>query len=155
MAFIQRLLGDGLVVLRLERHRVDLSEQVALLDLLPFLEVDRQDLAVDLRAHGHQIARLGRADAFQPYRHVGELGLRCHDRHRAVGSRPPASALDLIAAPWVKYTAAAVAAPISRTATTDLKNFFTLADPVPSPDPDQRPQSGNTAASRSENGRQG
>ncbi len=37
---------------------------------------------------------------------------------------------------------------MTRTASTDLKNFFTLADPDPSPDPDQRPQSGNTAASR-------
>ena len=41
LAFVEGLLGDGLVELRLEGHGIDLSEQVALLDLLAFLEVDR------------------------------------------------------------------------------------------------------------------
>ena len=88
LRLVQRLLGDRLVELRLEGHRVDLRQHVALLDLLAFLEIDRHDLAVDLRAYGDQVAGLGGADAFQPYGHVGELGLRRHHRHGPVGTRP-------------------------------------------------------------------
>ena len=95
---VQRLLGDRLVELRLVGDGVDLRQQVALLDLLAFLEIDRQDLAVDLRAHGDEVARLGRADALQPDGHVGELGLGGDDRHRPFRPRPPPPALGLLAA---------------------------------------------------------
>ena len=46
---VLRLLGDGLVVLRLIGARIDLGEHEALLDVLAFLEGDLDDLPADLR----------------------------------------------------------------------------------------------------------
>ena len=91
---IERLFGYGLIVLRLVCHRVDVREHVALFHVLAFLEVDGEDLALHLRAHGDRIARLRRADAFEPHRDVRELRLGGDDRHRAVrAGSPPALAL--------------------------------------------------------------
>ena len=42
-------------------------------------------LAVDLRAHGDGVARLGRADAVEIDGHVGDAGRRIDDGHRSVG----------------------------------------------------------------------
>ena len=73
---VLRLLGDGLVELRLVGGRVDARQHVALLDVLAFLEVDAEQLAVDLRAHGDGVERLGGADRVEIDRHVGALGRR-------------------------------------------------------------------------------
>ena len=48
LGFVLRLLGDGLVVLRLIDRGIDLGEDVALLDVLALDEVHRDQLAVDL-----------------------------------------------------------------------------------------------------------
>ena len=52
---VLRHLGDRLVERGLKRRRVDLHEEVALLDHLAFLEGDLVDLAVDARADGHRV----------------------------------------------------------------------------------------------------
>ena len=87
---VERLLGDRLVELGLVGHGIDARQHVALLDVLALLELHRQDLTVDLRAHRHGIARLRGADALQPDRDVLDLRLGCDDRHRAV--RPASAA---------------------------------------------------------------
>ena len=89
---VERLLGHGLVELGLVGDGIDPRQHVALLDVLALLELHRQDLAVDLRAHRHRIARLGRADTLQPDRDVLDLRLGCDDRY---GSVRPASAAAL------------------------------------------------------------
>ena len=48
---------DGLRQLHLERPRIDLGEQVAGLDDLPFLERDAHQLAVDARLDDDDVAR--------------------------------------------------------------------------------------------------
>ena len=49
----------------LERPRVDLREEIALLDDLAFLEPDLGQLAADLRLHRHRIERCHRAQLVQ------------------------------------------------------------------------------------------
>ena len=65
---VLRQLGDGLIEGGLERRRIDLHEQVALLDHLPFLEADLLDLSVHPRAHGHRVGGLHRAQPAQNHR---------------------------------------------------------------------------------------
>ena len=86
LRFVERLLGDRLVELRLVGDGIDLRQDIAALDVLAFLEIDGEDLAVDLRAHGDRVAGLGRADPFEPNRHVGDPRLGGDDRHRTVGA---------------------------------------------------------------------
>ena len=73
---VERLLGDGLVELGLVGGGIDLGQHVAALDVLPFLEIDAEDAAVDLRPHGHDVARLGGADAVEIDGHVGNARRR-------------------------------------------------------------------------------
>ncbi len=61
--FVEGLLGHGLIELRLIGGRIDLGQHVAALDVLPLLEIEREDAPVDLRPHRNEIACLGRADA--------------------------------------------------------------------------------------------
>ena len=72
---------------RRERPRIDLRQQLALLDLLALLERDLLDLAVDARVHGHGIEGLHRAEALEVQRHVGALdgGHVDGDRGRRLG----------------------------------------------------------------------
>src|SRR5512139_2791235 len=51
LRFVLRLLGHRLSELRLIDDGVDLGQQVTLLDVVAFLEVDAEKFAVDLRAH--------------------------------------------------------------------------------------------------------
>ena len=88
---ILRLLGHRLIVLRLVDHGVDLAEHVALLDVLAFGEIHRDQLAVDLGAHDHVVQRADRADAVEIDRHVLRARRRRQHRHREVEARagPP------------------------------------------------------------------
>ncbi len=96
--FVQCLLGDRLVELGLVGGGIDLRQDVPALDVLPFLEIDREYLAVDLRAHRDGVAGFGRADPFEPDGNVGDVGLGGNDGHRAVGARPaPPPAVALLA----------------------------------------------------------
>ncbi len=54
---VLRLLGDGLVVLRLIDRGIDLAQHVVLLDVLALDEIHLEQLAVDLRAHGDRVQR--------------------------------------------------------------------------------------------------
>src|SRR5207302_8396619 len=47
IGFVLHLLGPGLVERGLERPRIDLGEQVTLIDRLAFLETDLVDLSID------------------------------------------------------------------------------------------------------------
>jgi hypothetical protein len=82
------LLGQRLVELGLVAGWVDLGQEVALPDVLAFLEIDGKDLAVDLRLHGDRVARARRADAFQGDVEGAALGVRHEHRHRAVAAAP-------------------------------------------------------------------
>ena len=55
---VERLLGCGLVERGLEGPRVDLQQQIALLDNLAFPEADLVDLAIDAGADGHGVPGL-------------------------------------------------------------------------------------------------
>ena len=93
LRLVLRLLGDGLVELGLVGGRIDAREHVALLDVLAFLEIDRDQLAVDLRAHGHGVERFDGADRLQIDRHVGGLGGGDQHRHRSFGGETAAPLL--------------------------------------------------------------
>ena len=71
---VLRLLGDSLIVLRLIDDRIDLGEYVTCLDVLPFDEIDLQQFAVHLCAHGHGVQCPHHADAIEINRHVLDLG---------------------------------------------------------------------------------
>ena len=96
LRLVLRLLGDGLVVGRLVERRIDLAEHVALLDVLAFGEIHRDQLAVDLRAHRHRVERTDRADAVEIDRHVLDVRRRRQHRHRQVGPLVAAVALLLL-----------------------------------------------------------
>ena len=89
LRFVLRLLGDRLIVLRLVDHRIDLAEHVALLDVLAFGEIHRDQFAVDLRAHEHVVERADRADAFEIDRHILGARRRRQHRHRKSSRAPP------------------------------------------------------------------
>ena len=76
--------------LRLIGTRIDLRQQVAGMHVLPFGEVDADDLALDLAAHDDGVVGDHRADAGEIDRHV-VLGDRSgddrHRRRRCRGSR--------------------------------------------------------------------
>ena len=71
---VLRQLGDRLIESGLERRRVDLHEEIALLDDLAFLEADLLDLAVHARADGHDVGGLHRAEPVQGDRKRLALG---------------------------------------------------------------------------------
>ncbi|MNF86782.1 hypothetical protein D3C84_692300 [compost metagenome] len=62
--------------------RVDLGEQVAGLDLLPFLEVDLDQLTTDSAAHVHGIGRGHRAQGLEVDREVADGSRLDAHRHR-------------------------------------------------------------------------
>ena len=82
LRFVLRLLGHRLIVLRLIGGRIDLGEHEALRNVLAFGEGNVDELAVDLRAHGHGIERARGADAVEIDRHVGRLGGDREHRNR-------------------------------------------------------------------------
>ncbi len=83
--FVHRPLGDRLVELGAIDGGVDVGEDEALLDVLAFLEIHRDQLAVDLGAHGHDVERAARPDAVEIDRDV-LLGRRGREhRNRRVG----------------------------------------------------------------------
>ncbi|MHC2536064.1 hypothetical protein ACVJMY_005633 [Bradyrhizobium diazoefficiens] len=86
LGLVLRLLGDRLIVRRLIERWIDLADHVALLDVLAFGEIDRDQLAVDLRAHGHGVERADRADAVEIDRDVLDAGRCRQHRHRQIGA---------------------------------------------------------------------
>ena len=89
---VLRSFRDGLIVLRLIRRRIDFGEDIALRHVLPFLEPDLQQLAVDLRKHRDGVQRFRRADAVEINRHVRGFGGAHQHRHRAALSAAAAAA---------------------------------------------------------------
>ena len=85
LRLVQRLLGDRLVELRLIGGRIDLGEQVAFLDVLAFLEIDAEDVAIDLRPNGDSVPGLRRANTVEVDRDIADAGLGCDDGHRVIG----------------------------------------------------------------------
>ena len=93
LRFVLRLLGDRLVELRLIDDGIDARQHVALLDVLAFLEVDAEQLAVDLRTHGHGVERLDGADGVEIDRHIGAGRGGDEHRHRPLGGEAAAAPL--------------------------------------------------------------
>ena len=85
-ALIMRQLAFILGLQRLIGPRVDLRQEIALLDDLTFLEADRQQLSGDLRLHGDRRQRRHRAEAREDLLDVA-LGRFCRAdlRHRRLG----------------------------------------------------------------------
>ena len=71
------------------RPRVDLREEIALVDHLAFLEGALDQLAVDLRLDRDHGQRRHRTEPAQHDRHVALLDRGSTDRHRAAGLEPP------------------------------------------------------------------
>jgi len=94
---VLRLLGDRLIELRLVDHRIDLAENIALFDVLPFGEVDRDQFAVDLRANQNIVQRTNRTDAFEIDRHVLNARRRRQYGHGEIGPGPVGGLLLLLA----------------------------------------------------------
>jgi hypothetical protein len=69
-SFVHRLLGDCLVELGAIDGRVDVGENEPLLDVLAFPEIHRDQLAVDLGAHGHDVECAARPHAVEVDRDV-------------------------------------------------------------------------------------
>ena len=88
LGLIAIAIGDRLVELRLIRTRIDLGEEIALLDRLPLREGDLDELAGDLAAHDYVVIGDDRADAAQVDRYV-VLEHRSWQRP----ARPPAGRL--------------------------------------------------------------
>ncbi len=82
---IARQRALGLMELRGERPRIDLRQQIALVNELALGEVDLVEPAVDLRAHRHLLPGGDGAEPFEPDRHVSLVDLGERDRHRARG----------------------------------------------------------------------
>ena len=103
---------------RLVGPRIDLEQRIAFLDLLAFLEIDLDDLAVDPGLDGDHVVGLNRADALQEHRDI--LGKDGPGRHRdagagvcavALGPLPPRKCHPITAA---AATTMIAAAPIAR-----------------------------------------
>src|SRR5439155_20373863 len=91
------VLGHGrlrLLERRFEGPRVDREEEVARLDLLPFGEMDLEDLPAQKRVHGHGRGRLDIADALDLHGYVAGLDGGRGDGH---GRRPRTLGLGLVA----------------------------------------------------------
>src|SRR6185437_15827471 len=89
---VLRLLGLRLIELRLVNGGIDARQHVALLDVLAFLEIDAENFAVDLRADGHGVERLHRADGVEIDRNVGAANRRGQHRYRAFGGKAAGTA---------------------------------------------------------------
>jgi hypothetical protein len=82
MRLVAVAIGDRLIELRLVGSRVDLAEQVALLDRLPLDEINLDQLAGNLAAHDHIVVGNDGADAAQIDRHVMAHHGSRDDAHR-------------------------------------------------------------------------
>ena len=65
VGLVLRLLGERLIEGRLKGPRIDLHEEIALLDHLALLEADLDDLTVNAAADGHGVKRLHRPETVQ------------------------------------------------------------------------------------------
>src|SRR5205085_5117254 len=72
----------GLIERRFQGCGIDPRQHVAPPDLLALIEIDRDDLAVDLRANGDSVERLDRAEGTFINRYVVHGRLRDRDRHQ-------------------------------------------------------------------------
>ena len=79
-----RSLGDRLIILGLIDRRVDLRQHETLVDVLPLLEENVDQLSVDLRADRDGVERLHAADAVEVDRHIGGAGRGGERRNRLI-----------------------------------------------------------------------
>jgi hypothetical protein len=96
LGFVLRLLGDGLIVLRLVEHWIDLSENIAFLDILSLDEIHGDQFAVNLGAHQHVVQGANRTDAVEINRHVLDAWCRRQHGYRKIGTRVPVGGLPLL-----------------------------------------------------------
>jgi hypothetical protein len=94
---VARHLAFGLGELDLEGARIDLREQIAFLDHLPFLEEHVHQLAIDPGVHGDGLERRDRADLGEIQVEVAALGSRRGDRYRLLVRRGGLGGLLMIA----------------------------------------------------------
>ncbi len=81
-------LAFGLGQLDLEGTRIDLREQIALLNDLPLLERDVDQLAVDAASDRHGVQRGRGPEPGQVDAHLAAPRGSGHDRHRPCGPGP-------------------------------------------------------------------
>ena len=82
MGFVAREVCFGLLQRRLVWARIELRDQIALVNRLTFNEGDLLDRAGDLRVDIHHVVRLHRPDASQHDRNIADLDLGRVDRNR-------------------------------------------------------------------------
>ena len=93
LRLVLRFLGDRLVELRLIDDRVDPRQHVAFLDVVAFLEVDAQQLAVDLRTYGYGVERFDRTHGVEIDRDIGTCDGGCKNGDRPLGGKATGAAL--------------------------------------------------------------
>jgi hypothetical protein len=94
---LRQVLEPGRLSLRdrcRERRRIDFGKHVAGLDILPFREIDLDDLTIDPRLDDDAVVGLHRTEADQVNRHVRPLDPVRGNRHRrldvdSLGMRRP------------------------------------------------------------------
>ena len=91
--------GGHLVDLRLIGTRIDLCQQVALVHVLPFDEVDADDLSLDLAGDQHRVVGDNRADAGEVDRHVVLRDRSGNDRNCRAGTERAAGSQRIVAVP--------------------------------------------------------
>ena len=86
ICFILRFFGDGFIQLCLVRAGIDLREEVARFDILPFSERHLFQLTIHPCVDSDRVERLDGADAVQVNRHVALLNDTGDHRYRQVGT---------------------------------------------------------------------
>src|SRR5690348_8822347 len=85
LRFVLALSGDGLVERGFQRRRINLGEDVALPDFLALAEINRDDLAVDLRTNSNRVEGLNRAKGVRIDPDVAHRCFGDSHRHRWPG----------------------------------------------------------------------
>ncbi len=93
LRLIARQAGPGLVESHLERPRIDDRQQVALIYVLPFFEIDLRQLSVHPAFYGNRVRGGHAAQALQIHRDVPQLGGRNRHRHHRLGRGPRCASL--------------------------------------------------------------
>ena len=91
MRLVGALLCLGLFQRRLERRRINLRQEFAFLDVLPFRKGDFHDLAIHPGMNRHGIERLDRSQPIQIDGDVLLFHRSRHHRHREPAAASPAA----------------------------------------------------------------
>lgn len=86
LRLVDRLLGNCLIKLRLVGGGIDARQDIATLNVVALAEIDADQLAIDLAAHGHQVECTRGANPIEVDRDVGDGGLRDQNGYRALRS---------------------------------------------------------------------